>query len=605
MIEAFLGAMTPDGYNPIASGARASTGRWSAENPWSNIGYWGDHPGDLPAAPAQAAQATEPGLLPGLWDARCSASPTCRIADRMPSRSAIRRRSCSTTPTPAACARAIGADGLMGATTTTGPCSATLAEKLAIIVLAKAGSLVPAAACGCTRSGQVERRQQRARRQRAVDRHARAAAAFPLHRRAARRGRAFDLSAATWRRCKLSRAGRTDACRQPMTRRHAIPSIVPERCSRPGAWTPIAVLPAARRPCAAGPARRPRARSAAAGRRHVAAQPARRRPLPQLQPGRLLEPRPRRREPRCTRCSKARWRCCRAACCRWARRFTCSTRCSPARCSTRGAAASCSIRTAAAGLSRRNRLDGGARAARSCSACSPPAAPTCCSARRRDRALRARAVQPSRPRAAGRDLGQRPRAARRRLRPPAEPPRLHRPLGHHVRVRGAWAASTGTWWPSCCSRCRARVRRFRRRRPTARAGRTTTAACATASAIKTAAGGGARSADPYSHTAGEGGAQQPGMTGRVKEEILTRWGELGLRFAGGLIRFDPVLLDGPRSRPGARSASRSPACPHRIRLGAPACVRRSPQSGGRSIPQARFDPRGVGPSRSRLPPVHR
>ncbi len=26
---------------------------------------------------------------------------------------------------------------------------------------------------------------------------------------------------------------------------------------------------------------------------------------------------------------------------------------------------------------------------------------------------------------------------------------------------------------------------------------------------------------------GEGGAQQPGMTGQVKEEILTRWGELG------------------------------------------------------------------------------
>ena len=49
--------------------------------------------------------------------------------------------------------------------------------------------------------------------------------------------------------------------------------------------------------------------------------------------------------------------------------------------------------------------------------------------------------------------------------------------------------------------------------------------------------------DPYSHTPGEGGAQQPGMTGQVKEEILTRWGELGLRWKAGKLHFDPVLLD--------------------------------------------------------------
>ena len=38
------------------------------------------------------------------------------------------------------------------------------------------------------------------------------------------------------------------------------------------------------------------------------------------------------------------------------------------------------------------------------------------------------------------------------------------------------------------------------------------------------------------------GAQQPGMTGQVKEEILTRWGELGIRIADGAIHFDPILL---------------------------------------------------------------
>ncbi len=53
---------------------------------------------------------------------------------------------------------------------------------------------------------------------------------------------------------------------------------------------------------------------------------------------------------------------------------------------------------------------------------------------------------------------------------------------------------------------------------------------------------GAFPTDPYSHTPGHGGAQQPGMTGQVKEEVLTRFGELGVRVAGGEVRFDPRLL---------------------------------------------------------------
>jgi len=32
------------------------------------------------------------------------------------------------------------------------------------------------------------------------------------------------------------------------------------------------------------------------------------------------------------------------------------------------------------------------------------------------------------------------------------------------------------------------------------------------------------------------------MTGQVKEEVLSRFGELGLRVAGGEVRFDPRLL---------------------------------------------------------------
>jgi hypothetical protein len=53
---------------------------------------------------------------------------------------------------------------------------------------------------------------------------------------------------------------------------------------------------------------------------------------------------------------------------------------------------------------------------------------------------------------------------------------------------------------------------------------------------------GAFPADPYSHTPKHAGARQPGMTGQVKEEILTRFGELGLRVDDGRVRFEPSLL---------------------------------------------------------------
>ena len=59
---------------------------------------------------------------------------------------------------------------------------------------------------------------------------------------------------------------------------------------------------------------------------------------------------------------------------------------------------------------------------------------------------------------------------------------------------------------------------------------------------KTVAEYGAFPTDPYSHTPLDGGAKQPGMTGQVKEEILTRLGELGVRVEGGAIRFQPDLL---------------------------------------------------------------
>jgi hypothetical protein len=48
--------------------------------------------------------------------------------------------------------------------------------------------------------------------------------------------------------------------------------------------------------------------------------------------------------------------------------------------------------------------------------------------------------------------------------------------------------------------------------------------------------------DPYSHTPAQGGARQPGLTGQVKEDILCRFGELGISVREGCIRFEPLLL---------------------------------------------------------------
>jgi len=54
---------------------------------------------------------------------------------------------------------------------------------------------------------------------------------------------------------------------------------------------------------------------------------------------------------------------------------------------------------------------------------------------------------------------------------------------------------------------------------------------------------GAFPTDPYSHTPKGQGAKQPGMTGLVKEEILTRMAELGLSIEDGRLVFDATLLD--------------------------------------------------------------
>lgn len=48
--------------------------------------------------------------------------------------------------------------------------------------------------------------------------------------------------------------------------------------------------------------------------------------------------------------------------------------------------------------------------------------------------------------------------------------------------------------------------------------------------------------DPYSHTPSMAGVQQPGMTGQVKEDIISRFMELGVTVREGVLTFQPQLL---------------------------------------------------------------
>ncbi len=55
---------------------------------------------------------------------------------------------------------------------------------------------------------------------------------------------------------------------------------------------------------------------------------------------------------------------------------------------------------------------------------------------------------------------------------------------------------------------------------------------------------GAIPTDPYSHTPAFAGAQQPGMTGQVKEDLITRFSDMGVVVANGRIHFVPERVNG-------------------------------------------------------------
>ena len=54
---------------------------------------------------------------------------------------------------------------------------------------------------------------------------------------------------------------------------------------------------------------------------------------------------------------------------------------------------------------------------------------------------------------------------------------------------------------------------------------------------------GAFPTDAYSHTPGNAGAKQPGMTGQVKEDVISRITELGITVRNGEIVFNTSLFN--------------------------------------------------------------
>jgi len=59
---------------------------------------------------------------------------------------------------------------------------------------------------------------------------------------------------------------------------------------------------------------------------------------------------------------------------------------------------------------------------------------------------------------------------------------------------------------------------------------------------KTPAAYGAIPTDPYSHTPGFAGVQQPGMTGQVKEDLISRASEMGMAIEEGHLEFLTALV---------------------------------------------------------------
>jgi hypothetical protein len=606
MIEAFLGAMTPDGYNPYRIGRHGID--WEAiepDNPWSNIGYWGDHQVVYLLRLLEAAQARDPALLSTLWDralfsfadvpyrlkphAEQTANPKATILFDDAAHARARAR-----------ADRVGADGLMVCDGDDHPVLATLAEKLSIIVLAKAGSLVPGGGLWLN----TQRPEWNDANNALVGNGLSVVTLAQLRRLllllialpCAKRG--FDLSVATLRAVQalvaVVRATPLDAVHDAAARR----AFVDRAGDVLDTWRAAAYRGSAGRAPARAPAGTLVGLASAllplvdatlqrcrrddglfdsynlvdfktAGRAEVG-------PLYPMLEGQvaLLS---------CGLLSLAE-----------AVALLDTLFASPMYDARRRSFMLYPDRQLP-GFLERNRLDTVALAL--------PVTQTILAAgrtdllqRQSDGTVRFAPGLSNRAdlEAAGRDLGD-------ALAPLAAA--YDRLLQHHEFTgrSGTMFAYEGLgciYWHMVAKlllavqervfeasdanapELPALVTHYRRVRDGL-------------GYRKSAAEWGAFPADPYSHTAGEGGAQQPGMTGQVKEEILTRWGELGLRFEAGQIRFDPVLID-LAEVPADQALSFTLArVPYRIRRGVATRVRTLVAQRWVEHSQTRFDPLGV------------
>ena len=128
------------------------------------------------------------------------------------------------------------------------------------------------------------------------------------------------------------------------------------------------------------------------------------------------------------------------------------------------------------------------------------------------------------------------------------PPVVHRPLGHLLQVRGARLHLLAHGLQARAGGAGEPPGRETRRGP---AGAVVDGLRRHYEAIREGLGVhdappayGAFPTDPYSHTPGFAGVQQPGMTGQVKEDLLSRLGEMGVRVEEGRLRFEGLLLGG-------------------------------------------------------------
>ncbi len=606
MIEAFLGAMTPDGYNPYRIGRNGLD--WEViehENPWSNIGYWGDHQVVYLLRLLEAAQARDPKLLPGLWDralfsfadvpyrlkphAEQTANPKATIVfdDAAHARAHAR-------------AARVGADGLLVCDDDECPVLATLAEKLSIIVLAKAGSLVPGGGLWL----HTQRPEWNDANNALVGNglsvvtlaHLRRFLLFIESLPGAERP--FELPAATLEALEhfdeLVQGTALSALDDPVARRVFL--------DRAGA-----ALDTWRAQAYRGAAGRTPARAPAGLLRDLA------RHLLPLVDATLA---------RCRRDDGL------------FHSYNLVDFSSPGRAEVshlypmlegQVALLSCGFLSLAEavrlvdalfasalfdarrrslllypdralpGFLERNRLDGAALAL--------PVVQGILAAGRvdllqqqSDGTVRFAPSLSNRAdlEAAGADLG----PALAPLAAAYERLLQHREFTGRSGTMFAYEGLGCIYWhmvaklllavqervfeasDAAAPQLPALVAHYRRVRDGL-------------GYRKSPAEYGAFPADPYSHTAGEGGAQQPGMTGQVKEEILTRWGELGLRSEAGQIRFDPVLLDlAEVPLDGALSFTLA-RVPYRIRRGVATRVRTLVAQRWVEHPQARFDPLGV------------